>query len=156
MISLPRSLERIYGSELGWAIIFFYFQGIHGRLPAVGSCAVFGEVQALRNYSVPGQYQQAVYEHPVYLSVLDASAPVSAHVQTDLELRGCPPNQKLILEVLTSCLHGKKPGLPSGSVCLECKRKGIVCVMLSKGLPCLGPVTHAGCGALCPACDRGC
>lgn len=99
---------------------------------------------------------QIVYEHPEYLSALDASSPVSAHVKTDLELRGCPPDQRQILEVLTACLHGKKPELPRGSVCLECKRKGLVCVMVSRGIPCLGPVTHAGCGALCPAYDRGC
>ncbi len=125
-------------------------------LLAVGSCAVFGGVQALRNYTLPGEYQQVVYEQPKYLSSLDASSPVSVHVRTDLELRGCPPNKKQILEVLTACLNDKKPDLPSGSVCLECKRKGIVCVMVSKGIPCLGPVTHAGCGALCPAHDRGC
>ena len=28
--------------------------------------------------------------------------------------------------------------------------------MVAHGTPCLGPVTHAGCGAICPAYDRGC
>ena len=34
--------------------------------------------------------------------------------------------------------------------------RGNVCVMVAHGTPCLGPVTHAGCGALCPSYDRGC
>lgn len=144
-ISTPHDIERIKAVREKSKLLL-----------AVGSCAVFGGVQALRNYTLPGAYSQIVYEHPEYLSALDASSPVSAHVKTDLELRGCPPDQRQILEVLTACLHGKKPELPRGSVCLECKRKGIVCVMVSRGIPCLGPVTHAGCGALCPAYDRGC
>jgi sulfhydrogenase subunit delta len=28
--------------------------------------------------------------------------------------------------------------------------------MVARGTPCLGPVTHAGCGAICPAYARGC
>jgi coenzyme F420-reducing hydrogenase gamma subunit len=28
--------------------------------------------------------------------------------------------------------------------------------MVAHGTACLGPVTHAGCGAICPAYDRGC
>lgn len=125
-------------------------------LVPIGSCALFGGVQALRNYTLVSEYLEAVYEKPGYISALDASSPVSAHVKADLELRGCPPNSRQILEVLTAFLKGKKPDLPSESVCMECKRRGIVCVMVAKGIPCMGPVTHAGCGALCPGYDRGC
>ena len=39
---------------------------------------------------------------------------------------------------------------------MECKQRGTVCVMVANGTPCLGPVTHAGCGAICPAYNRGC
>jgi coenzyme F420-reducing hydrogenase gamma subunit len=41
-------------------------------------------------------------------------------------------------------------------VCIECKRAGNVCVTVAHGTPCLGPLTHAGCGALCPSYHRGC
>lgn len=60
------------------------------------------------------------------------------------------------MEVISAFLNGRKPNVPPHSVCIECKRRGTVCVMVASGTPCLGPVTHAGCGALCPAYDRGC
>jgi hypothetical protein len=41
-------------------------------------------------------------------------------------------------------------------VCVECKRQQTVCVAVAQGIPCLGPVTQAGCGAICPSCNRGC
>jgi coenzyme F420-reducing hydrogenase gamma subunit len=97
-----------------------------------------------------------VYASPEYLSVLDASTPISAHVPVDFELHGCPINKSQLLEVVSAFLHGRKPGIPSTSVCTECKRRGTVCVMVAHGTPCLGPVTHAGCGALCPSYNRGC
>jgi coenzyme F420-reducing hydrogenase gamma subunit len=39
---------------------------------------------------------------------------------------------------------------------MECKRKGLVCTLVAKGESCMGPVTLAGCGALCPSVGRGC
>jgi len=57
---------------------------------------------------------------------------------------------------VTAYLHGRRPQISSTSVCTECKRRGLVCVVVAHGTPCLGPVTHAGCGALCPAFARGC
>ena len=53
-------------------------------------------------------------------------------------------------------LADRKPNTPAHSTCIECKRRGTVCVMVAGGTPCLGPVTHAGCGALCPSYQRGC
>src|SRR5262249_62325654 len=52
--------------------------------------------------------------------------------------------------------HGRGPKGRGHGVCIECKRAGITCVMVAHGPPCLGPVTHAGCGALCPSYARGC
>ena len=97
-----------------------------------------------------------VYATPAYIATLDTSTPIADHVRVDFELRGCPINKQQLLEVISAFLHGRKPNTPPHSVCLECKRRGTVCVMVARGTPCLGPVTQAGCGALCPAYDRGC
>jgi len=97
-----------------------------------------------------------VYATPQYIQTLNKSTPIVDHVRVDYELHGCPINKHQLLEVLSAFLHGRKPNIPAHSVCTECKRRGTVCVMVAKGTPCLGPVTHAGCGALCPSYDRGC
>jgi coenzyme F420-reducing hydrogenase gamma subunit len=122
----------------------------------IGACATAGGIQALRNYSDVAEFARVVYASPEYLSTLDTSTPISAHVPVEFELRGCPINKGQLLEVVSAFLHGRKPGIPSTSVCTECKRRGTVCVMVAHGTPCLGPVTHAGCGALCPSYNRGC
>jgi coenzyme F420-reducing hydrogenase gamma subunit len=77
-------------------------------------------------------------------------------VDVDFELHGCPIDRRQLLEVITALLVGRKPNIPAHSVCFECKQRGNVCVVVAHGTPCLGPVTHAGCGALCPAHHRGC
>jgi coenzyme F420-reducing hydrogenase gamma subunit len=97
-----------------------------------------------------------VYATPEYLSTLDRSMPIGSYVRVDYELRGCPINKYQLLEVLSAYLNKRKPAIPAHSVCMECKMNGTVCVMVARETPCLGPVTHAGCGALCPAFDRGC
>jgi coenzyme F420-reducing hydrogenase gamma subunit len=125
-------------------------------LVTIGACATGGGVQALKNFADVNEFVSAVYASPEYISTLETSTPISAHVQVDYELHGCPIDKRQLLEVLISFLHGKRPNIPSTSVCTECKRRGIVCVTVAHGTPCLGPVTHAGCGALCPAYNRGC
>jgi coenzyme F420-reducing hydrogenase gamma subunit len=97
-----------------------------------------------------------VYAHPEYLSTLESSTPISAHVPVDFELRGCPVDRGQLLEVLSAFLRKRKPDIRTHSVCLECKRRGNVCVMVAHGTGCLGPVTQAGCGAICPSFERGC
>lgn len=126
------------------------------KLVTIGACATAGGIQALRNFADVSDFLSVVYASPEYVSTLETSTPISAHVQVDYELNGCPINKRQLLEVLTAFLHGRRPSIASTSVCTECKRRGIVCVMVAHGTPCLGPVTHAGCGALCPAYDRGC
>jgi sulfhydrogenase subunit delta len=125
-------------------------------LVSIGACATAGGIQALRNFADVKDYVSAVYATPEYVSTLEASTPISQHVRVDFELRGCPISKAQLLEVLTAFLHGRRPNLPTYSVCLECKRRGTNCVMVARGTPCLGPVTQAGCGAICPAYDRGC
>jgi sulfhydrogenase subunit delta len=97
-----------------------------------------------------------VYATPPYINTLKLSTPIAEHVPVDLELRGCPINKHQLIEVITAILAGRKASLPTYSVCMECKRKGNVCVAVSAGSACLGPVTQAGCGALCPSYNRGC
>jgi sulfhydrogenase subunit delta len=126
------------------------------KLVTIGACATAGGVQALRNFANVKDFLSIVYASPEYVSTLETSTPISAHVKVDFELNGCPINKSQLLEVITAFLHGRRPNISSNSVCMECKRRGTVCVMVAHGTPCLGPVTHAGCGAICPSYDRGC
>jgi sulfhydrogenase subunit delta len=125
-------------------------------LVTIGACATAGGIQALRNFKDVSDLVATVYARPDYIETLATSTPVSAHVPVDLELQGCPVNKRQLLEVLAAFLVGRKPSLPGHSVCVECKQRGSTCVMVAHGTPCLGPVTRAGCGAICPAYDRGC
>ena len=126
------------------------------HLVTIGACATAGGVQALRNFGDVNEFVSIVYASPEYISTLETSTPISAHVPVDFELHGCPIDKRQLVEVIASFLHGRRPNIPSTSVCMECKRRGTVCVTVARGTPCLGPVTHAGCGALCPSYNRGC
>lgn len=125
-------------------------------LVAIGACATAGGIQALRNFADVKEFTSIIYANPRYISTLQNSTPISDHIPVDFELRGCPVNKHQLLEVLSAYLNRRKPVTPSHSVCMECKMRGTVCVMVARGIACLGPVTHAGCGAICPAFDRGC
>jgi sulfhydrogenase subunit delta len=125
-------------------------------LVTIGACATAGGVQALRNFADVREFVAAVYASPEYISTLETSTAIATHVEVDFELHGCPINKRQLLEVVTAFLHGRRPEIPSTSVCTQCKSRGIVCVTVAHGTPCLGPVTHAGCGALCPSYNRGC
>jgi coenzyme F420-reducing hydrogenase gamma subunit len=122
----------------------------------IGACATAGGIQALRNFGDVEEFTRAVYARPDYIKTLATSTPIADHVHVDFELHGCPINKHQLVEVISAFLNGRKPNTPAHSVCTECKRRGTVCVMVARGTPCLGPVTHAGCGALCPTYDRGC
>ena len=125
-------------------------------LVTIGACATAGGIQALRNFADVKDYVAVVYASPEYISTLQTSTAISQHVAVDFELRGCPINKAQLLEVVCAFLHSKKPNVSPHSVCIECKLRGTVCVMVADGQPCLGPVTHAGCGAICPSYARGC
>ena len=125
-------------------------------LVTIGACATSGGIQALRNFKDVHEFISIVYASPNYIETLNKSTPISDHVFVDFELRGCPINKRQLVEVISAFLHGRKPNTPAHSVCVECKLRGTACVMVAQGTPCLGPVTHAGCGAICPAYARGC
>jgi sulfhydrogenase subunit delta len=144
-ITTPQDLERI--------------QKIRRQskfLVTIGACATAGGIQALRNFKDIDEFVSIVYASPEFISTLDKSTPISEHIKVDFELRGCPINKAQLVEVICAFLSHRTPNTPAHSTCIECKRSGTVCVMVSKGTMCLGPVTHAGCGALCPTYNRGC
>ena len=144
-ITTPHDAERIH-----------QVRQVSKRVVTIGACATAGGIQALRNFKDVKEFTSIVYAKPAYISTLDRSTPIGAHIFVDFELRGCPINKSQLIEVISAFLHGRKPNTPTHSVCIECKLRGNVCVMVAHGTPCLGPVTQAGCGAICPAYDRGC
>lgn len=125
-------------------------------LITIGACATAGGIQALRNWANVDDFISQVYAHPSYISTLETSTPIEEHVKVDFELRGCPINKDQLLKLLGDLLLGVQPRVPRYSVCVECKRQQTVCVAVAQGIACLGPVTQAGCGAICPSFDREC
>jgi coenzyme F420-reducing hydrogenase gamma subunit len=144
-ITTPHDRERI--QEI---------RGDSNFLVTIGACATAGGIQALRNGADCDEFVSAVYATPQFISTLDMSTAISDHVRVDFELRGCPISQQQLVEVIRALLAGRKPRVPAHSVCLDCKRRGNVCVMVASNTPCLGPVTQSGCNAICPTFDRGC
>jgi len=144
-ISTPHDVERIQ-----------QVRRLSKHLVTIGACATAGGIQALRNFTDVRELIPLVYARPEYISTLSHSTPISSHVFVDFELNGCPINKTQLVEVISAFLHGRKPVTPGYSVCLECKRRGNVCVTVAHGEPCLGPLVHAGCGAICPTYHRGC
>ena len=125
-------------------------------LVAIGACATAGGIQALRNFKDVKGFLDVVYANPEYIETLATSTAISDHVRVEFELRGCPVNKHQLLEVIIAFLRNRRPDIPTYSVCVECKQRGTACVMVTRGTPCLGPVTQAGCGAICPTYNRGC
>lgn len=125
-------------------------------LVTLGACATAGGIQALRNWGDSQEWLAAVYARPEYIRSLATSTAIGDHVPVDFELRGCPVDKRQLVEVVAALAAGRRPRTPAHSVCLDCKRSGAVCVLVARGVPCLGPVTQSGCGALCPTYDRGC
>ncbi len=125
-------------------------------LVSIGACATAGGIQALRNGANVDDYIRVVYAHPEYIDTLATSTPISDHIKVDFELRGCPINKHQLLEVISAFLNQRRPRINTHSVCMECKLEGNVCIAVTRGEACMGPVTQAGCGALCPRYNRSC
>lgn len=122
----------------------------------IGACATAGGIQALRNFIDHQEWLRSVYAKPEYIKTLSTSTAISNHIKVDLELWGCPVNTHQVLHAVRMLLFGVKPAIKRDAVCMECKRKGYVCVLVTKKQPCMGPVTQTGCGALCPSIGRAC
>lgn len=144
-ITTPHDAERIHG-----------IRRASRCLVTIGACATAGGIQALRNFKDVKEFTSIVYARPDYIETLKKSTPITDHVFVDFELRGCPINKYQLVEVISAFLNHRKPNIPAHSVCVQCKQHGTVCVMVAQGIPCLGPVTQAGCDAICPAYGRGC
>ncbi len=125
-------------------------------LITIGACATAGGVQSLKNWANVDDFISIVYAEPSFIDTLATSTPIADHVEVDFELRGCPISKQQLIEVIDAFLSGRKPNTPTHSVCVECKLRGTPCIMVSHGTPCMGPITQSGCGALCPAYNRGC
>jgi coenzyme F420-reducing hydrogenase gamma subunit len=125
-------------------------------LVTIGACATAGGIQALRNWGDVNEFASRVYAKPEYIKTLATSTPIADHVKVDFELRGCPINKHQLIELISALLWGRTPRVPRQSVCIECKRRQVVCVAVAKGVACLGPVTQIGCEVICPAYDREC
>ncbi|MFZ0889300.1 MAG: hypothetical protein WA005_12670 [Candidatus Binataceae bacterium] len=144
-IATPRDAQRIHEVRRASRILM-----------TIGACATAGGIQALRNFKDVREFTSIVYATPGYISALRTSTAIADHVAVDFELQGCPVNKHQLLEAISAFINGRRPQVPAHSVCLECKRRNRVCIMVARGVPCLGPITHAGCGAICPAYGRGC
>lgn len=125
-------------------------------LMTIGACATAGGVQALRQWGELDDWVARVYPSPEFIHTLAKSTPIKSHVHVDFELHGCPVNHHQLVEVLVALAEGRQPRVPSHNVCLDCKLRGTVCLVVAQGVPCLGPVTQSGCNAICPAYARGC
>lgn len=125
-------------------------------LITIGACATAGGIQALRNAANHKAWMASIYASPQTIESLETSTAIANHVRVDWELWGCPVNTQQVLDAICSLLAGAAPKIKRDAVCLECKRNGNVCVLVTKKEPCMGPVTRTGCGALCPRVDRAC
>lgn len=122
----------------------------------IGACATSGGLQALRNMSNTNEWIADIYASPAAIKSLDNSTPIKDHVKVDLELWGCPITQQQLLTAIRSLLFSVLPKPETEKVCMACKRQQVICTMVTKKEPCMGPVTRTGCGALCPKAGRDC
>lgn len=178
LLSLAERVEIVHFSEAGWQapdvpVDIAFVEGSISTpddrerilavraqarvLVTIGACATAGGIQALRNgLDAAADWVAAVYAHPQYILSLRDSLPISACVRVDHEVWGCPVSTEQVIAATTSLLNGVSPAPADEPVCTACKRGGHACVSVTRNLPCLGPVTREGCGALCPALGRGC
>ncbi|MBI3569794.1 MAG: sulfhydrogenase subunit delta [Gammaproteobacteria bacterium] len=144
-ISTPEDIERIRRIRANARLLI-----------TLGACATAGGLQALRNFANADEWIASIYAKPEYIQSLKTSTPIAQHVKVDLEIWGCPVNGRQVMAAVRSLLSGVSPWMEKDKVCMECKRQHTVCVMVAKGIPCMGPVTRTGCGALCPGLGRDC
>jgi len=128
-------------------------------LVALGACACIGGVNKLRNEWTVDQVKEEVYkdadiEGNDLFDVFPTKA-VDEVVDVDFYIPGCPINRNEFVKIVSQIAIGRKPKLPSYPVCVECKKNENICVF-ELGKFCLGPVTRAGCDAICPSFQDGC
>ncbi len=126
-------------------------------LVAMGACASTAGVNAMKNAFTSEENLREVYgDEAQYYDTIEARA-LDEVVEVDHYIRSCPMDRSEFVQVVTSLLLGRRPYDPNFAVCVECRMKENVCVYdLDTDEICLGPVTRAGCGALCPAFGSAC
>ncbi len=124
-------------------------------LVAIGSCACLGGVNTLKNHQHEDECRRYVYGDKALLFPTALARPISAVVKVDYELPGCPMVKEEFLRFVKCALAGRPFELPDYAVCVECKKRGNAC-LYDRGIICLGPVTRAGCGAICPSFGSKC
>ena len=122
-------------------------------LVAFGACATIAGINGIRN-SLPKEMQKRLRENALK-PVKEKAFPLHAFVKVDYMLQGCSINEQEFLNFLNKFVHGVKPVLDDVPVCFECKLRENKCLLL-QGKPCLGPLTYAGCDALCPSLGAEC
>jgi len=122
---------------------------------ALGACAHIGGVNALKNLHSLEDVRRWVYGDKADWYPTYPARPIGALIEVDAVIPGCPIDREEFIRVVKAVLLGKKPPIPDYPVCVECKKKGNVCVY-ELGRNCLGPVTRAGCDAICPTYGAGC
>ncbi len=116
-------------------------------LIAIGSCAIYGGVPAMKNFLRDDEPELTVYSKTGFVDSIPAAG-IGKYVKVDFNLRGCPPNKDEFIEVVKQVLLGKTPKESSSPVCVECKQNKNPCFLLEKEF-CLGPLTYSGCDAIC-------
>lgn len=124
-------------------------------LVAVGTCAVWGCVQKGCAKKQAKELAGEVYGEDNEIDCFNAE-PIEKYARVDVKLSGCPINSSQFMAVTASLLKDAMPFVTHKPVCLECKLRENACVLIENNLPCLGPVTAAGCGALCPSVGAAC
>lgn len=126
-------------------------------LVALGACATIGGVNKLKNNFEMDEVRSCVYGKDGAMPHLD-TAPTKALdevVKVDFKIHGCPINNKEFAYIVKCLATGKLPVIPNYPVCVECKMRGNVC-RYEYNEVCLGPVTRAGCNAICPSAGSWC
>ena len=124
-------------------------------LVALGSCACFGGLPSIKNSLSQREVEEKVYPDTSVIHSIKAMG-IDQYVKVDAYLKGCPIDKNELVELIKGILLDIKPYLRPHSVCIECKLRENPCMFLGDGRVCMGPVTSAGCGAVCPSKNRPC
>lgn len=122
---------------------------------ALGACAHLGGVNAIRNRQSLHDVRNYVYGDKAEWFETYPARPISAVIDVDSAIPGCPIDRDEFAMALSHLLQGRMPNLPDYPLCIECKLLENVC-MFQRGKTCLGPITRAGCKAICPSYGDGC
>ena len=122
---------------------------------ALGACAHLGGVNSLKYLHPLDEVRQYVYgDQADWYDTYDVR-PIEAVIPVDFVIPGCPIDRQEFISAVKSLLVGKKPFIPDYPLCVECKLKENTC-LFTRGKVCMGPVTRAGCDAICPTYGQSC